>query len=1013
MPFILSSSRGEELNDKHNSRDGAFSVNQESIKNYDQHDPISINSDEDFHNQASEENWPGEGTEDNPYIIEGYEIDGEENEHCLNISNTEIYFELRDNYFHSANEMGISLYNIKNGIVTQNLVSDNDHYATDTRGIHLQSSSENTLLNNTVKDNDHGIYLEESNDNVLLNNTASNNAQRGIYLDSSQENIVSSNALLDNDYYGTSSGLYLDQSNYNNLKNNIASGSDHGIELENSLENELKTNSATNNQQGIYVFESDNNYIEGNNVSDNSFYGTSNGVYLENSDENSVTENTALNNDCGIGIISSRGNIVKDNIAVEGEKGIWVQNSNNGTLENNIASNHSHYSISYGIYLQQTDNMTIKDNTAQNNHQGIELEASIDNQLSNNVLSKNQESGIHLEVSFRNDISNNEVEENEDGIYLVDSDRNTLNKNVVSQNEGRGIYLSETDQNEIIGNTVSENNFNIVLSSSTESLLANNNLIDNGISLEGTSIEYWNTHTIESSNTVNGKPAYYWNDETAGTVPEDAGQVIMANCTEVTVENQDISDVNSAIVVGYSDNVTLEDNTVSNNSYGFSFYESRSNLVTNNIFLNNTRGIYKTSSEDSLIYDNYFIDNGPQQAYDDGENDWDAGDPAEGGDGGNYWYDYEGEDRGDGFGEDPYPISPIYGGTNQDNYPILDPTSFVISVDDITAGEAPTITVSEARDLQEEKLDGEYKVEIRLDPYEEKKTKNLTFSQGFAEYTREEITKSGEYTVEVKIYDLIEYSEEDNFMVQPSDVSSVTISPSGGGEVRAGESVHFSASARDEYGNLITSNDEKFKWNNASESGKFYEETADAYIVTATYEGINSQQVTVNVTSSAPDTFSVEVDDIRSEEGPLIVIEDAYDEYNNKLNGRYYVKIIIDGRTQMGQLTFEDGRAEYEWAEIPTTDEYTVYVTMGNETETDSFQVYSSLMFFLLNFWWLILLISIIGGVGAIFVKKYGKQEPKNEYIEQPPHQEEQQYTMEEPDEEKEIDVDPVSEDEF
>lgn len=950
MPFILSSSRGEELNDKHNSGDEAFSVNRESIKNYDQHDPITINSNEDFHNQASEENWPGEGTEDDPYIIEGYEINGEENEHCLNISNTEIYFELRDNYFHSADEMGISLYKVRNGLVAQNLVSDNYHYDIETRGIHLQYSSKNTLLNNTVTDNDHGIYLEESNDNVLFNNTASNNSQRGIYLDSSQENIVSYNALLDNDYYGTSSGLYLDRSNYNNLKNNTASGSDHGIELKNSIENDLEKNSATNNEQGIYLFESNNNYIDGNDVSDNSFYGTSHGVYLENSDHNSITENNAVNNDCGTGIMNSRGNMVKDNLAVEGEKGIWLQNSNNGTIENNIASDHSHYSTSYGIYLQQTDNMTIKDNTAQNNHQGIELEGSNDNQLSNNVFSQNQESGIHVEESSRNDISDNEVKENKDGIYLVDSILNSLNTNVISQNVEKGIYLSGTNQNEITGNTVSDNNFNIVLSSSTESLLADNNLIGDGISIEGDSLEYWNTHTIESSNTVNGKPLYYWNDKTGGTVLEEAGQVIIANCTEVIVENQYISNLNSAIVVGYSDNVTLKNNTVSENNYGFYFHRS----------------------EDSLIYGNYFIDN-VVQAHDNGGNEWDAGDPAEGGDGGNYWSDYEGEDRGDGFGEDPYTIE---GGTNQDNYPILDVGSFDISVDDITAGESPTITILKAHDFQEQVLDGEYKVEIEFYPYEEKKTENLTFSQGFAEYTWEEITKSGEYTVEVTIYDLIDYSEKDSFEVQPSNVSSVTISPSEDLEVRAGESAYFSASARDEYGNLITNNGEKFEWSNASESGKFYEETADTYKVSATYEGVTSQQVTVSVTPSAPNTFSVKVDDIRSEEEPLIVIKDAYDEYNNTLEGEYSVEILIDGRTDEEQLTFEEGRAECNWTEMPTTDEYTVYVTMEDETETDSFQVYSNLMFFFINFWWLILLILIIGVVVAYGII-YGKQEPK------------------------------------
>ncbi|MGB9636088.1 MAG: hypothetical protein ACPL1Y_02420, partial [Thermoplasmata archaeon] len=37
------------------------------------HAPIHINGDADFANQTATEGWPGNGSQDNPYIIDGYD----------------------------------------------------------------------------------------------------------------------------------------------------------------------------------------------------------------------------------------------------------------------------------------------------------------------------------------------------------------------------------------------------------------------------------------------------------------------------------------------------------------------------------------------------------------------------------------------------------------------------------------------------------------------------------------------------------------------------------------------------------------------------------------------------------------------------------------------------------------------------------------------------------------------------------------------------------------------------
>ena len=70
------------------------------------HDPFRINSDAEFVTMAGIEGWPGNGLPGNPYIIEGYDINGSGYTYCIYIGNTTVYFEVRDCYLHEASGDG-------------------------------------------------------------------------------------------------------------------------------------------------------------------------------------------------------------------------------------------------------------------------------------------------------------------------------------------------------------------------------------------------------------------------------------------------------------------------------------------------------------------------------------------------------------------------------------------------------------------------------------------------------------------------------------------------------------------------------------------------------------------------------------------------------------------------------------------------------------------------------------------------------------------------------------------
>jgi parallel beta-helix repeat protein len=121
----------------------------------------------------------------------------------------------------------------------------------------------------------------------------------------------------------------------------------------------------------------------------------------------------------------------------------------------------------------------------------------------------------------------------------------------------------------------------------------------------GGSLDHWNTHNIDTSNTVNGKPVYYYKNQSGIVVPADAGQVILANCTHFVIENQNLSYASVGIQIGFSSSIIIRNNNCSNNyNYGIYLSSSSSNSISNNNCSNNWCGIGLDSSSSNSISNN-------------------------------------------------------------------------------------------------------------------------------------------------------------------------------------------------------------------------------------------------------------------------------------------------------------------------------------------------------------------------------------------------------------------------
>jgi parallel beta-helix repeat protein len=158
-----------------------------------------------------------------------------------------------------------------NNIFGNILTSNND-------GIRLESSTGNTVSANKVADsngydmwnttnNGYAIVLISSSQNMVSGNIASNSVKDGIRLESSANNTVSGNNIKNNN-----EGLGLSSSSNNNVfANNVTNNIDCGFRFESSSnDNRLHGNNITSNGYGVWFGSSTNNAVFQNNFLANS-----------------------------------------------------------------------------------------------------------------------------------------------------------------------------------------------------------------------------------------------------------------------------------------------------------------------------------------------------------------------------------------------------------------------------------------------------------------------------------------------------------------------------------------------------------------------------------------------------------------------------------------------------------------------------------------------------------------------------------------------------------------------
>lgn len=573
---------------------------------YTPHSTISVDGDAAFLAKASSEGWPGDGTAGNPIVISGLDIDGSGYRSSIVIGNVSLHFEISGCYLHNA-ICGVFVYKTGNGTVVNNEFSGNSaavKLGVTSWSIVAHNNCSGDLVwvdwgnNITIEDNNcsWGGSISVSGKSIIVHdNVCSHNSGISVGGMMTTNITVSGNECTYNQV-GIWAGAYGVKVLNNNCTDNSVSGiSSHDANPE------ILGNNCSHNGVGITV-DTGSATIKDNVCVDNTGAGIDFGGV-----GGAVIRNNCSRDQTGVKIIAIAGNIfnVSNNVCSKNTvAGINLTGeslaSGRGTIGNNSCIGNS----LTGIQLTHFGGKIINNTCSQNGRRGMLLQHVSMSYISENNCSDNAGWGMYFTYMYNF----------MDG-YRV-STFNSISSNIIANNSNGGL-LSEMTSHE----TLSDNHFvgngriGVCIKDCGYVTMRGQKMTGEGVLLQGSTIQSWALHDIDSSNLVNGKPIYYMVDGVGGIVPGGRGQVILANCKNIIVQDQVLNNATVGIAFGYCTAINVSYNYCSGGYFGIYLNSTRGCWISSNDIEDNSRqGVNITSGSKNVIWNNTFSQNNGAEA---------------------------------------------------------------------------------------------------------------------------------------------------------------------------------------------------------------------------------------------------------------------------------------------------------------------------------------------------------------------------------------------------------------
>jgi parallel beta-helix repeat protein len=617
------------------------------------HVPILITGNSDFQSQS----WPGEGTADHPYIIAGLEINATTGVPAVNITNTDVYFVIRDCRLSSNSTSVVQLSSVLHVSVTNNTIlngvrgitalhsSDisvysNEFYAFSWAGIYVEDCSQTMLMSNNCTLNFIGLHIEQSESVQVENNTFFGNIAAGIELYLGCELItVYNNAVLES---VVGIHLQLDCSN-NIVDSNNCTIADVGISSENCVHNSILNNFGRQAYSDIYLANCTSFTISGNDCGDglSSDHGS---ISLYNSNNSVITYNHVQNSFISIEITegSSNNEISFNNCSLfAGGVVVWY-NAPSNVVSNNTCSDM--YAGEVGVYILASEFCEVIGNECNESTYSIAIESSNHTDVIENFCYGSTDQSIGVWASHFTNIEGNVLTLGSTGLDVTDSTFVKILDNACSNFTSgpvTGIHLDHVYNSTIEGNELRYDSVAILLESCEDCSVLRNTCVqdDNGIVV------------VSGSDNVLVEGNYCHLIAGDGLVASGMGIC--------TVTKNTCTNISGNCLVIYQAQVEVSWNNFSLSSTGINAEEVEGTITQNTIEKNMNQGLYAMNTIDLNVTWNIYESNS-ENAYAPGAGiffDY------------NYWSNYTGIDaNADGIGDTWHKID---GGMNNDTHPLM------------------------------------------------------------------------------------------------------------------------------------------------------------------------------------------------------------------------------------------------------------------------------------------------------------------------------------------------------
>lgn len=537
--------------------------------------------------------WTGDGSEGNPYIIEGPAdpVDANGSATGIFIGNTTKNFEIVGwTIFNCTGvDVEVNAYNPRAAVVLFNVTGPS-------------SSFPSKVRDSDLSDNPVAVMVQGSS-NITVHQVVCNNANStGLAIVGSVDVVVSNNYIIN-----CTRGIFLQGTNRSDVGKNSCQDCETGIVLVRCADVVIATNNCSSSYLGIAVEDSPRALVR-----DNQLWNDMTGLWLNASSDNDVWGNSMISCIEGFRLEASEGASVTLNTFQSCTK-VAVNASRVGAgLE---VSNNTISGPGEGISLDSTDGALVRNNSIAGAAVGISLSSCDSIRVINNTL---QDCSIGISVgatSTGSRVLGNDIKgSGSEGIIVQEGSSDTdVMENVIIGQTSVGIHVLASDQALVQRNQVQGGGHGMLVASSSNFTSSHNLFTGSarGLELNATYDAKLSYETCQGSSEAgiflygSTRASITWSNCSSN----DGSGLVARSGSKLTISNSSFfSNAVSGIVGEGETSLRLENCTfVSNGGFGASISSSSAVILQRNLFSLDRFGIRLASLQGAVVRNNQIL----------------------------------------------------------------------------------------------------------------------------------------------------------------------------------------------------------------------------------------------------------------------------------------------------------------------------------------------------------------------------------------------------------------------